>query len=74
MELEISKFDPTNSETAQDAICPEQIYETHMQNFIINPYSDRLQNFLTDIFIELNFSEKLIKDLKDAKKLKRKKN
>ena len=54
-------------------MCAEKIYETQMQNLIINPFSDRLHTFLTDIFSELNFSEKMSKDLKEAKKLKRKK-
>jgi len=52
----------------------EQVYESHLLNFVICPYSGRLHQFLTDIFTELNFPEKVFKDLKEAKKLKRKKN
>jgi hypothetical protein len=73
LELEISKFDPSTNDGSFCEASADKIYETQMQNFIISPFSDRLHTFLTDIFTELNFPEKLLKDLKDSKKLKRKK-
>lgn len=55
LDLEISKFDNSVVELEEGQKSPEQLYESNLLNFIISPFSDRIQNFLTDIFTELNF-------------------
>ena len=73
LEIEISKFDNSAVDQEKGQKSPEQVYEANLLNFVLSPYSDRLQNFLTDTFTELNFPDHIFKHLKEAKKLKRKK-
>ena len=48
---------------------PEDAFNNSILTLVINPYADRLEKILTDIFTELNLQG--VKDLKEAKKQKR---
>lgn len=63
LQIEISKFDSD--------VDLEDAFEQSLQQYVICPFADRLQGLLTDIFQELNLKEKLVKDLKEAKKIKK---
>jgi len=39
---------------------------------VITPFADRLLPMLSDLFVEMNFSEAILKDLKEESKKQRK--
>ena len=64
MEVEISKFDSANGD-------PEKIFEEFLLKLVIEPYANRIPVFLNDLFLEMNFSNNILKELKESKKPKK---
>jgi len=64
MEVEISKFDSANED-------PEKVFEDFLLKLIIEPYASRIPVFLNDLFLEMNFSNNILKELKESKKPKK---
>lgn len=64
LEVEIRKFDNSKEDV-------QKSFESQLRKLIIQPYSERLQNFLVDLFQELNFSDSLIKEVRETRKLRK---
>ena len=75
MQIEISKFetvdDQPSSPNQQPPEDPIEQIKSQLQKFIISPFSERLQNFLNEIFVELGYPTSIFKDIKEAKKQKK---
>ena len=64
LQVEISKFDSLDDHA-------EQAFNSQLRKLIIEPFADRLQPMLNDLFVELNLDGDIIKELKDTKRHKR---
>ena len=67
MEVEISKFDTVSDGQKT----PEKIFEEFLLKYVIEPFGCRIPVFLNDLFLEMNFSNSIMQNLKDSKKLKK---
>ena len=65
---QLKKFDQNYQVSYSDA----EDFEAEVTKFLIQPFAETCQTFLLELFNELNFSDRLLKILKDEKKLKKK--